>query len=43
MIKAEFAVYLRGFKKFVKKKRNEKEPLYKEFCLINFLSELKLK
>lgn len=42
IIQAEFAVYLNGFIKAAKKKRNEKEPLYKESSLINYLSELGL-
>lgn len=39
-IKMEFGVYLNGFIKAAKKKRNEKEPLYRESSLVNFLSEL---
>lgn len=39
-IQKEFEVYLRGYIKAVKKKRNEKEPLYRESSLINFISEL---
>ena len=39
-IKAEFKVYLNGYIKAAKKKRHEKEPLYKEPCLINFAQEL---
>ena len=41
-IKKEFTVYLRGFVKAAAKKRIEKEPLYRESCLINFKTELKL-
>lgn len=41
-IKAEFAIYLRGFIKAARKKRVEKEPLYRESSLINFISELGL-
>ena len=33
----EFEVYLRGYIKAVKKNRNEKEPLYRESSLINFV------
>lgn len=39
-IQKEFEVYLRGYIKAVKKKLNEKEPLYRESSLINFISEL---
>lgn len=39
-IQKEFEVYLRGYIKAVKKKRNEKEPLYRESSLINFISEI---
>ncbi len=39
-IQMEFAVYLNGFVKALKKGRNEKEPLYKESSLINFSKEL---
>ena len=39
-ISEEFRVYLKGFIKAVKKKRVEKEPLYRESSLINFKSEL---
>ncbi len=42
IIQAEFTVYLNGFIKAAKKKRNEKEPLYRESSLINYLSELGL-
>lgn len=40
LIQIEFEVYLNGFVKAVKKKRNDKEPLFRESSLINFLSEL---
>ena len=33
----EFETYLRGYIRAVKKKRNEKEPLYRESSLINFI------
>lgn len=33
----EFETYLRGYIKAAKKKRNEKEPLYRESSLINFI------
>lgn len=36
-IKHEFETYVRGFKKAVKKKRVQKEPLYRESSLINFI------
>ena len=36
IITKEFETYLRGYVKAVKKKRNEKEPLYRESSLINF-------
>ena len=39
-IKAEFTVYVNGYIKAAKKKRVEKEPLYRESCLINFNVEL---
>lgn len=39
-ITEEFKVYLNGFLKAAKKKRIEKEPLYRESCLINFKNEL---
>lgn len=39
-IQTEFGVYLRGFIKATKKGRNEKEPLYRESSLVNFLEEL---
>lgn len=39
----EFKVYLNGFLKAAKKKRIEKEPLYRESSLINFKNELGLK
>ena len=37
IITKEFETYLRGYDKAVKKKRNEKEPLYRESSLINFI------
>lgn len=40
IIKAEFTVYLNGFLKAARKKRIEKEPLYRESCLVNFNVEL---
>ena len=39
---AEFEVYLKGFMRSVRKKRQHKEPLYRESCLVNYLSELGL-
>ena len=39
-IKEEFNVYVNGYIKAAKKKRHEKEPLYRESSLINFLSEM---
>lgn len=39
-IKNEFEIYVRGFAKAVKKNRNEKEPLFKESSLVNFISEI---
>ncbi len=43
IIQNEFSVYLNGFIKAAKKGRIEKEPLYRESSLINFLSELGIK
>lgn len=40
LIKSEFEVYLRGYKRAAKKGRIEKEPLYRESSLINFHAEL---
>lgn len=37
IITKEFETYLRGYVKSVKKGRNEKEPLYRESSLINFI------
>lgn len=37
IITKEFETYLRGYVKAFKKKRNEKEPLYRESSLINFI------
>lgn len=42
IIQMEFSTYLNGFIKAVKKGRNEKEPLYRESSLVNFLSELRV-
>lgn len=42
IIQMEFSVYLNGFIKAVKKGRNEKEPLYRESSLVNFMSELRV-
>ena len=42
LIKEEFKVYLNGFIKATKKKRVEKEPLYRESSLINFKREFGL-
>jgi len=39
-IRKEFEIYLRGYIKSAKKGRNEKEPLYRESSLINFISDL---
>lgn len=41
-IKKEFEVYLNGFIKAYKKKRVNKEPLYRVSSLINFIEELNL-
>ena len=41
-ISEEFKVYLKGFVKAAKKKRVEKEPLYRESSLINFKNELEI-
>lgn len=43
MICQEFSVYLKGYIKASKKKRVEKEPLFRESSLINFESELQIK
>jgi protein AbiQ len=40
IIQKEFEVYVKGYIKATKKKRNEKEPLYRESSLINFLEQL---
>lgn len=40
LIKAEFSVYVNGYIKAAKKKRTEKEPLYRVSSLINFEDEL---
>ena len=42
IIRSEFAVYLRGFKRAAQKHRINKEPLFRESSLINFLVELGL-
>ena len=39
-IVGEFTVYVSGYVKAAKKKRHEKEPLYRESSLINFFEEL---
>ena len=39
-IKTEFETYVKGFAKAAKKKRNDKEPLYKESSLVNFISDI---
>ena len=39
-IQKEFTVYVCGFKKAVRKDRIEKEPLYRESSLVNFIQEL---
>ena len=39
-IKAEFTIYVNGYVKAAKKNRVEKEPLYRESCLVNFKKEL---
>lgn len=41
-IKDEFIIFLNGFLKAAKKKRIDKEPLYRESSLINFKNELGL-
>ena len=41
-IQREFSTYLNGYIKAVKKKRSEKEPLYRESSLVNFQEELGL-
>lgn len=40
VIQTEFSVYLNGYLKAAKKKRIEKEPLYRESSFINFKREL---
>ena len=42
-IQKEFRIYLNGYLKAARKKRIEKEPLYRESSLINFNVELGLK
>lgn len=39
-IQYEFKIYLNGFIKAARKGRNEKEPLYRESSLVNFMCEL---
>lgn len=39
-IKAEFTLYVKGYIKAARKKRVEKEPLYRESSLINFENQL---
>ena len=39
-IQYEFGIYLNGFIKAACKRRNEKEPLYRESSLVNFMREL---
>lgn len=41
-IEKEFETYLNGYIKAAKKKRHEKEPLFKESSLINFHKELEI-
>ena len=41
-IQREFYTYLNGYIKAARKKRNEKEPLYRESSLVNFGVELGL-
>ena len=43
IIQKEFRTYLNGYIKAAKKKRDEKEPLYRESSLINFRTELDIK
>lgn len=38
IIQREFETYLRGYIKSAKKKRNQKEPLYRESSLINYIN-----
>lgn len=42
LIQSEFEVYLKGYSKAARKRRIEKEPLYRESSLINFHKELGL-
>lgn len=42
IIKKEFEIYLRGYKKTIIKNRLQYEALYRESCLINFNKELGL-
>ena len=39
-IVAEFSLYLKGFNKAAKKTRIDREPLYRESSLINFVQEM---
>ena len=41
-IETEFSKYLEGFIKAAKKGRIDKEPLYRESALANYLKELKV-
>ena len=43
MIQAEFTVYLSGFIRAAKKQRHDREPLYRESSLVNFMSELNIR
>ena len=40
LIRSEFEIYIRGYRKAAQKGRIEKEPLYRESSLINFHKEL---
>lgn len=42
IIQKEFEQYLNGFLKAARKKRIDKEPLFRESCLVNFLKELEV-
>lgn len=42
-IKTEFTVYVNGYIKAAKKKRVDKEPLYRASCLVNFEEEFGIK
>lgn len=43
VIVSEFSIYIKGYSKAAKKRRHEKEPLYRESGLINFWKELGIK